>query len=246
MTLFLASVRNCHEAETACAEGADVIDLKEPNAGALGAVERATMIEAVRQVGGRVPVSATVGDLPMRPRILREAIQATAQCGVDLVKFGLFPGEGAEECLEALRSSARDTRLIVVLFADRLPEFDAVTAASRMGASGLMLDTAGKGHGSLLDHLSLEAIASMAGRAKTQGLSVGLAGSLKADQVAELLALGADLLGFRGALCQGSARSAALDPEACRQIRKLIPRNELSPLARNSRPWHSLPAEAVC
>jgi dihydroneopterin aldolase len=246
MTLFLASVRNCHEAEAAYAEGADVIDLKEPNAGALGAVERATMIEAVRQVGGRVPVSATVGDLPMRPRALREAIQATAQCGVDLVKFGLFPGEGAEECLEALRSSARDTRLIVVLFADRLPEFDAVTAASRMGASGLMLDTAGKGHGSLLDHLSLEAIASMVGRAKTQGLSVGLAGSLKADQVAELLALGPDLLGFRGALCRGSARNAALDPEACRHIRTLIPRNELSPLARNNRPWHSLPMQAVC
>jgi dihydroneopterin aldolase len=163
-----------------------------------------------------------------------------------LVKFGLFSGEGAEECIEALRSSARDTRLIVVLFADRLPEFDAVTAASRMGASGLMLDTAGKGHGSLLDHLSLEAIASMVGRAKTQGLSVGLAGSLKADQVAELLALGPDLLGFRGALCRGSARNAALDPEACRQIRKLIPRNELSPLARNSRPWHSLPMQAVC
>lgn len=246
MTLFLASVRNCHEAETACTEGADVIDLKEPNAGALGAVERATMIEAVRQVGGRVPVSATVGDLPMRPQTLREAIQATAQCGVDFVKFGLFPGEDAEDCLEALRPCAREVHLIVVLFADRLPEFDAVTAASRMGASGLMLDTAGKGHGSLLDHLSLEAIASIVSRAKTQGLNVGLAGSLKADQVARLLALAPDLLGFRGALCQGSARSAALDPEACRKIRTLIPRTKLSPLARSSRPGHSLPAQALC
>ncbi len=246
MTLFLASVRNCHEAETACAQGADVIDLKEPNAGALGAVARATMIEAVRQIGGRVPVSATVGDLPMCPRTLPEAIQATAQCGVDFVKFGLFPGDGAEECLEALRPCARDTRLIVVLFADRLPEFDAVMAASRMGASGLMLDTVGKGHGSLLDHLSLEAIASMVGRAKTQGLSVGLAGSLKADHVARLLALSPDLLGFRGALCRGSVRSAALDRDACRHIRTLIPRTERSPLARSARPWHSLPAEALC
>ena len=246
MTLFLASVRNCHEAETACAEGADVIDLKEPNAGALGAVERATLIEAVRQVGGRVPVSATVGDLPMAPQTLREAIQATARCGVDFVKFGLFPGEDAEDCLEALHPCAREVRLIVVLFADRLPEFDPVRAASRMGASGLMLDTAGKGHGSLLDHLSLEAIASLVGRAKTQGLNVGLAGSLKADQVARLLALDPDLLGFRGALCQGSARSAALDPGACRQIRKLIPRTGLSPLARSRRPGHSLPAQALC
>ena len=42
MTLFLASVRDVAEAETALLAGADIIDLKDPAQGALGAVDPAT------------------------------------------------------------------------------------------------------------------------------------------------------------------------------------------------------------
>jgi dihydroneopterin aldolase len=223
MTLFLASVRDAAEAEIALAAGADIIDLKEPANGALGAVGSATAKSIVAAVDGRVPTSATIGDLPMRPEAICDAVSKQAALGVDYVKLGLFPDGEAEACLEALQPLARGTRLIVVVFADRMPAFDAIAAAARAGAAGIVLDTADKRAGTLLDHLCLGEIGSLIFRAKAQGLMLGLAGSLGASHVAPLLALEPDLLGFRGALCRGT-RTGRLELAAASAIRALIPR----------------------
>ena len=84
MTRLLASVTNCTEAEQAIVGGADLIDLKDPVRGALGALPL-DLILAIRQhVGGRCPVSATIGDLSPDPALTAELIRATAATGVDL------------------------------------------------------------------------------------------------------------------------------------------------------------------
>jgi len=222
VTLFLASVRDEAEAELALLARADLIDLKEPRRGALGAVDRETTMAIVSAIAGRTTVSATIGDLPMRAEEISAAVLDRTDCGVDYVKFGLFPEADARRCLVALGPVARSVRLIVVLFADRLPAFDAVATAADMGAAGVMLDTAGKTSGSLRDHLDLRKLASFVTRAKSHGLIVGLAGSLAGTMVTELLTLAPDLLGFRGALCRAS-RKSSLDPAACAAIRSLIP-----------------------
>jgi (5-formylfuran-3-yl)methyl phosphate synthase len=245
MTLFLASVRDEAEAAIALLARADVIDLKEPRRGALGALDPETTPGIVSLVGGRVAVSATIGDLPMQPETISAAVLEKAACGVDYVKFGLFPDADAQRCLDALHPVAQRVNLIVVIFADRLPDFDAVAEAAAMGATGIMLDTADKGSGSLLAHLDPCQLASFVAQAKSHGLTVGLAGSLAAADVPKLLPLAPDLLGFRGALCNGS-RGAALDPAACAAIRALIPENrpaaESKPPARMS----EAPAQALC
>jgi (5-formylfuran-3-yl)methyl phosphate synthase len=245
MTLFLASVRDVAEAETALLARADIIDLKDPAQGALGAVDLEITRRVVDLIAGRVPVSATIGDLPMQPEAIRDAVIERASCGVDYVKFGLFPGGDRQACFQALRPIALRVRLILVLFADALPAFDAVTAAAEMGATGIMLDTADKHAGSLLTHLDASGIASFVAHAKAQGLMVGLAGSLKAADIPELLTLSPDLLGFRGALCRGR-RSASLDPASCASIRALIPQigppAETKPSARMT----EAAAQALC
>jgi dihydroneopterin aldolase len=223
MTLFLASVRDAGEAETAMTAGADIIDLKDPQSGALGALDLKTSASCVRSIAGRAPVSATVGDLPLDGETIRDAVLATAASGVDYVKLGLFPGGDARACHRLLEAERSRVRLILVLFADALPDFDAVGEAARIGAAGVMLDTAGKSGGSLLDHLSLDTLARFVAAAKGEGLTVGLAGSLKENHVPQLLALGPDLLGFRSALCRGGVRAQSLDPLACAAIRALIP-----------------------
>ncbi len=228
MTLFLASVRDEAEAATALIAGADIIDLKEPRRGALGALDRQTTRGIVSLIGGRVAVSATIGNLPMQPEIIREAVMEKAADGIDFVKFGLFPDGDAKRCLDALRPVAREVRLILVLFADRLPDFDAVAAAAALGARGVMLDTADKSTGSLIAHLDRRQIGQFVAHAKTHGLIAGVAGSLNAADVAELLALAPDLIGFRGALCLGS-RNASLDPAACATVRALIPQIRPAP-----------------
>ena len=150
-TLFLASVRDAAEAELAVGAGADIVDLKDPGRGALGALAPETIEACVRAIGGRVPVSATVGDLPLEETGVRAAVLATASRGVDYVKLGLFPEGDAERTLQGLAPLTPHIRLILVLFADALPEFDAVTLAGRIGAAGLMLDTLGKRGVSLPD-----------------------------------------------------------------------------------------------
>lgn len=223
MTLFLASVRDAAEAELALGAGADIIDLKDPSTGTLGALHPRAIASCVRAVAGRAPLSATIGDLPLAGHTLGTAISATAALGVDYVKLGVFPAEDAERRLELLEAEAARVRLILVLFADAMPEFDAIGLAARIGAQGVMFDTLGKGAGSLPDHMSYIALAGHIASAKTEGLIVGVAGSLKARHIPSLLALEPDLLGFRGALCQGGDRTRSLDPVRLSAIRALIP-----------------------
>ena len=223
-TLFLASVRDAAEAELAIRAGADIVDLKDPDAGALGALPSATIEACVRAIGGRVPVSATIGDLPLEETSIRAAVLATASHGVDYVKLGLFPGGDAEGALQWLAPLAPRIRLILVLFADALPEFDAVTLARRIGATGIMLDTVGKNGVSLPHLVAEERLRALVASARARGLAIGFAGSLRADDVPALLALGPDLLGFRGALCRGGRRGEPLDPVRLAGIRAAIPK----------------------
>jgi uncharacterized protein (UPF0264 family) len=244
MTLFLASVRDEAEAAIALLAGADIIDLKEPRRGALGALDRETTCSIVSLIDGRAPVSATIGDLPMHPETISDAVLEKAACGVDYVKFGLFPDGDARRCLDALRPLARRVPLILVLFADGLPDFDAVAAAAAMGAAGIMLDTADKHSGSLLVHLDPCRLLSFVTEARTHGLTAGLAGSLSAADVPVLLPLAPDLIGFRGALCLGP-RSASLDLAACAAIRALIPGNRPAESKLPAR-MSEAPAQALC
>ena len=222
-TRFLASVRDDAEASIALQAGADLIDFKEPSAGALGAVDPTLLANAVSSIAGCAQTSATIGDLPMESERLREAVMSVGTTGVDYVKLGAFPDQHAEAAIAELAPVAREHSLILVLFADAMPEFDAAALAAAIGAHGVMLDTMGKSGGSLLDHLEIGEVARFVSRARGYGLIAGLAGSLKARHVAPLLALEPSLLGFRSALCRGGARTASIDLEACARIRALIP-----------------------
>jgi uncharacterized protein (UPF0264 family) len=227
MTRFLASVRDPAEAELALAAGADIVDLKDPANGALGSVDPVTIGACVARLAGRVPVSATVGDLPMDPDRVHDAVLATAACGVDDVKLGVMPEGNPDACFARLGAEPLSAGLIVVVFADAMPAFDPIAAALRAGARGVMLDTAGKQAGALLDHITIGDVARFVDAGRRAGLMVGVAGGLRAEHAASLLALRPDVIGFRSALCHGGMRSAGLDPIACSRIRALIPAESL-------------------
>ncbi|HUU66219.1 MAG TPA: (5-formylfuran-3-yl)methyl phosphate synthase [Methyloceanibacter sp.] len=223
MTHFLASVRDAEEAQMVLDAGADIVDLKDPAKGALGAVDPATIRSCVAAVAGRVNVSATVGDLPMEPGIVAEAVRTTAACGVDDVKLGVLPDGDPHGCFARLRAERRRAGIILVFFADAMPGFDPIAAALEAGARGVMLDTAGKQSGSLLDHMATGDIGRFVDAGRSQGLIVGVAGALRAADVPPLLVFGPDVIGFRGALCRDGQRGAGLESVACHSIRALIP-----------------------
>lgn len=228
--LFLASVRDCREALSAAALGADILDLKEPRRGALGAVARDEQHAILAALGSERPaVSATVGDLPLEATSLAAAIRATAAAGVDIVKFGVF-ARGAEAAagLRALGRALRDDAiaLVAVLPADKLGGIGEILDLARRAIAecdvvGVMLDTAAKSRGSLPELLAYQELARFVAAAHAAGRLAGLAGSLRAEHIEPLAATGADLLGFRGALCAGD-RSAALDTAAFRAVRERL------------------------
>lgn len=63
MAGLLVSVRNAKEAMAALVGGADLIDVKEPLAGSLGAATPKTWQEIGEVVGGEKPLSAALGEL---------------------------------------------------------------------------------------------------------------------------------------------------------------------------------------
>lgn len=215
MTGWLASVTGVDEARMALAAGANIIDAKNPHAGALGALDGETVRAIVAAVAGQAPVSATIGDFPdMDPEAVAAAVEAMASQGVDYVKIGLFPGPRLDACLTRLAPLVRKHRLVAVLFADRSPDFGLLPRLASPGFAGAMLDTAGKGGGGLLAHQSPEALRAFVGQAQALGLLCGLAGSLALEDIPGLLVLRADYLGFRGALCAAAVRTRTLLPEA--------------------------------
>ena len=223
-TGLLASVNSCAEAAIVLDGGADIIDLKDPSRGALGALDAPVVRAVVRQVAGRVPVSATVGDLvAMEPGELAAAAAQMADTGVDYVKLGFFPSDTTGACIEALAPlAARGVRLIAVLFADLGFAPDVSRRCADAGFAGVMIDTARKGEGSLRRWLDDRELGSFVAEARRRDLIAGLAGSLGIADIAPLLALAPDYLGFRGALCSVGQRTAGLDPTAFARVRAAL------------------------
>lgn len=221
---FLASVTSEAEARLAAREGADIIDCKNPAAGALGALSHGIVASIRASVPRHIPVSATIGDLAPEPERVLDAARAMAATGCDIVKIGVFPGGSALETIAHLGSHlAGRTPLVAVLMADAPRDQALVQALGEAGFVGVMLDTANKDGRTLLDHCAPDALRTFIAEAHGAGLFAGLAGSLRLAQVAELLALGPDVLGFRGALCRASDRRSALDATALSDVRAAIP-----------------------
>ncbi len=222
MTLMLASVLSREEAGIALARGADIIDCKAPSRGALGALPLDTVAEIVACIDGRRPVSAVM-ELPHDVSHALRDFEEIVAAGVDYVKFALPATPDAVEIIDALAPLTARTRLVAVLFADLGPEFDILDTLAGAGFHGAMLDTAHKGKGRLLDYMSVGALSEFVARCHSLGLAAGLAGALESPDVPRLLVVGADVLGFRGALCLHGERRAAIDARATTLIRDLIP-----------------------
>lgn len=222
MTGMLASVNSVAEAVLVLNAQVDIIDLKQPERGALGALDTDLVVQIVTEIAGRCPVSATVGDLPMQPVVVFNAVKAMANTGVDYVKIGFFPEGDSLATVKKLAELTPQTNLIAVLFADTQPDFAIISALKQAGFAGVMLDTMDKHKGSLTQVMTQIDIARFVELAKKQSLLCGLAGSLRLDDIAALMPYQVNYLGFRGALCVQHQRTGQLNQLAIAQIKQAI------------------------
>ncbi len=216
---WLASVLDPDEAVLARDAGADVVDAKDPRAGALGALAP-RQVRAIRQaLGAGTLLSATTGDLPGMPAgPIEQAARDVLRAGADVAKVALYPAPGLHACIERLAPLAHEHALVGVVLADRLqgpcaPRHLESLLRRMAGAGwcGVVLDTADKQGPALPRLLDLPRLREFIECAHAQSLLCGLAGSLRLQDIGELAPLRPDLLGFRGALCRASLRTAGID-----------------------------------
>lgn len=215
---MLASVNSLNEVQLILDTTVGIIDLKNPEQGALGALSTKLVKQIVQNVNQKKPISATIGDLPMQAEIIYEAVSSMTETGVDYIKIGFFPNGDWQACLSKLLNISQQTQLIAVLFADTQPEFKHIAAFKEAGFSGIMLDTMDKTKGSLSQLMSQSNIKRFVTAAKQDHLLCGLAGSLKEDDIPQLLTLKADYLGFRGALCEKHIRTSSISKQSIHSV----------------------------
>lgn len=211
---LLISVADAAEARLALEGDADIIDVKDPTRGALGAADDSVLRDVVAAVGTVRPISAALGDATDE-RSVEMAARIAASKRLAYVKVG-FAGVAELGRVEALlraavrgvRSVSESSGVVAVAYADAARVESAaperiIEAAERARAMGVLLDTARKDDGALFDLMDQVMVARWVRLAHEAALTVALAGSLTSADLASARALGADIAGVRGAACEG-------------------------------------------
>jgi (5-formylfuran-3-yl)methyl phosphate synthase len=221
---LLVSVTDAAEARVAVEGGVDIVDVKNPAEGSLGAPGPGVIQRVRDMVPPERPVSAAIGDLPALPGTAALAALGAARSGAAYVKVGLWgtpTTDGAVEVLSAVRDALDGgAAVIAAAYADAervpagpLPPGALVAAARRARVEGCLIDTALKDGRGLFDWLSPEALAALVDEAHAAGLEMALAGALRAEDLGVVRSTGADIAGVRSAACRNGRRTAPLDAE---------------------------------
>ncbi len=229
---LLVSPRGARGALEAVRGGADIVDVKNPEEGSLGASFPWKVREVVEAVKGRAELSATAGDLDFKPGSASLVAHALASLGVDYVKAGFYGIRTPEQAVEMGRAVVRaaseyGARVVLACYADHarvgslapahLPE-----VAQECGAHGVMIDTAIKQGGGLFSCMPEDEIRAFVELAHELGLVCALAGRLSLGDLLRVKELGADIAGVRSAACEGGRREAGISAERVRQLKRLV------------------------
>jgi uncharacterized protein (UPF0264 family) len=223
MTRLLVSVRDTDEAQIAVQAGADLIDVKEPRRGSLGAADAEIVAAIVDVVADRMPVSMALGELlerslvPVIPHGVRYAKVGLAGCG----DISDWPARW-ERTLEGLPIG---TRPVAVVYADTgstSPSRHLVMQqASRLGCAAVLVDTWNKMDGPLTAHWSQERICSFVLDVQNRGMLAVIGGGLTAELIEQILPARPDFVAVRGAVCQ-EGRTGSIDVARIRRLAKLL------------------------
>lgn len=215
---LLISPMNEKEALEAIAGGADIIDVKNPKEGALGA-NYPWVIRRIKEVTPKnLEVSCTLGEVGNLPGSVSLAALGAASLGVDYIKVGLYGIKTPKEAIFLLQNVSKAAKecnpkikVAVAGYADAenigainpllIPEI-----AHEAQVDVAMIDTSVKDGKNLFDHLTVEQLKKFVDSAHGFGLKAALAGSLRKQDLPVVYGLGADIAGLRGAACTNSNR----------------------------------------
>ena len=196
------------------------IDLKDPSAGSLGCptptVASEFLAAANRYIDrSRCHISIALGEL------LDESWEQLGPIAssFDFAKVAMAGCAAQTDWQVKARMLAAKVgggeRLILVHYADcngaRSPNWsETLAAAVALRSQFILIDTFNKSAGRLWDWYSPETIRELAASANKHGIELSIAGSLHIDELAMARALGAKVIGVRGAACQDGSRLLGL------------------------------------
>ncbi len=229
MAGLLISVRNEGEATVALAGGADLIDVKEPRRGALGAADATVWRDVSIAVRGRVPTSVALGELmDFDQTVTRDLVSDLA--GVQFAKFGLAGCRRFTEWVNRWRTSLETlpecVQAVAVVYADwrdamaPAPE-DVIEQASRAQCGAVLLDTFDKSRGDLIEHFGIEQLNHLSMMIRARAMRTVFGGSLNTHSAARLLPLRPDYIAVRGAVCR-EARTSRIDRKLVEELAHVV------------------------
>lgn len=231
---LLISIATAAEVPAAVEGGADIIDVKNPAEGALGANFPWVLRQVRAATPNHLPVSAALGDVPNLPGTITLASLGAATCGLEYIKVGLLGPRLTAEALTMLQSICRavseyapQTQVIASAYADAqrvnaFPPLELPAVAAEAGVAGCLLDTAIKKGDNLFTHLDDEQLSRFVEQCRQFHLLSALAGSLVAADVPRIQAIGPDIIGFRTAACLGDRLHGRIDADRVRHLKALL------------------------
>ncbi|QYZ79874.1 (5-formylfuran-3-yl)methyl phosphate synthase [Methanofollis formosanus] len=216
---LLVSPSSIEEARSALA--ADIIDVKKPSEGSLGA-NFPWVIRAIKEMAEK-PVSAAIGDFDYKPGGAALAAYGAACAGADYVKVGLmFDGkekayELSKAVVQAVKDEFPEKIVVIAAYSDyqrlgTISPFVAAEAAADAGADVAMIDTGKKDGKSTFAFMDADMLAAYTAQNRDLGVETALAGSLKFEDLTALKTIDPEIIGVRGMVCGGD-RTDAIRPE---------------------------------
>ncbi len=226
---LLISIWYPDEVQHALRGGADIVDIKNPSRGSLGAPSFKVVKEVAEKYSGIVELSAAVGDVTCCPEMVALAAYTLSKLGLNYVKLGLqisSEREGLEIVREVVETVRSLSKVIVVGYADyerigALSPLQIVDIAYKADAYGVMIDTRIKDGHSSLDFLSISYIKEFVRKAQRNNLLKAFAGGLNREHLARILSLGFDVIGFRTAACE-NGRLGKVSERKVRELKHII------------------------
>jgi (5-formylfuran-3-yl)methyl phosphate synthase len=207
---LLVSPSTIEEAKHSVA--ADIIDVKKPSEGSLGA-NFPWVIREIKTLVAK-PLSAAIGDFDYKPGGAALAAYGAACAGADFVKIGLaFDGqEKARDVISAVVRAVKDEFpekfVVIAAYSDyqrmhSISPFAMAPIAAECGADFAMVDTGIKDRQSTFAFMDEETLRTFTYTNEKLGLGTALAGAFKFEDIEALKRINPDIIGVRGMVCGG-------------------------------------------
>ena len=225
---LLVSPQDIPEARRSLA--ADIIDVKKPSEGSLGA-NFPWVIREIKALSTK-PVSAAIGDFDDKPGGASLAAYGAACSGADYIKVGLmFDGiDKASDLIESVVKAVKDEfpekRVVISAYSDyvrlgSISPFDMAPLVAKAGADLAMIDTGIKDGKSTFDFMDEATLTRFTWKNHDLGIGTAIAGAMKMEDIPVLKRINPDIIGVRGMVCGGD-RNASIREDLVQKLVAMV------------------------